>query len=118
MAGTLSWTYQPFTSSGSAKVREVATRSMNDSDQPTPVLHDSYGTSFSHRGNPTSTWQFGTTINTAYLITGVPYQMQDGAGLTVNVRTDGSTANSLPLCGHPTPTGISPAACRITPRSG
>ena len=30
------------------------------------------------------------------MTTGVPYQMQDGAGMTVNVSTDGSTANSLP----------------------
>ncbi len=64
---------------------------------PTPVLHDaSYGTSFTYRGNATSSWQFGTTTNAAYLITGVPYKMQDGAGMVVNVATDATTAYSLP----------------------
>ena len=60
----------------------------------------------------------GTTTNTAYLITGLPYKMSDGDGMTVNVSTDGSTANSLPSVLTPNSNGNLSNSMSYNRRSG
>ena len=70
-------------------------------DVPGLALHDNanYGTSFTYRGNPTTSYHLGDAGNTsyAYQISGIPYQMQHVNGPVVAVTTDASNSYSLPM---------------------
>jgi RHS repeat-associated protein len=59
--------------------------------------HDTaFDTNYRYRGNPTSTWQAGSSMTYLYQITGVPYQMTNGSGVTVTTAPAGDTNWSLP----------------------
>jgi RHS repeat-associated protein len=70
-------------------------------------LHDAanYGVNFTYRGNPTSSYRNGNATVTAYLTTGIPYQIKGADGVTADVSTDASTAYSLPSALTPNSNG-------------
>jgi RHS repeat-associated protein len=59
--------------------------------------HDStFDVSTHYRGNPTSTWQAGTSMTYLYQTTGIPYQMTNGYGVVVTTAPSNDTNWSLP----------------------
>ncbi|MGC1453046.1 MAG: RHS repeat-associated core domain-containing protein, partial [Candidatus Sulfotelmatobacter sp.] len=63
----------------------------------TTPLHDSnYGTSFTTRGNVTTSVNLGTSKSQSYYVTGAVYQTQDAMGNTVTVSPASSSNNVLP----------------------
>ncbi len=62
----------------------------------TPMHDTAYDTNFTYRGNPSSTWSMSGAMSYAYVVTGTPYKMQDGAGMAITVATDPSTNYAVP----------------------
>jgi RHS repeat-associated protein len=61
-------------------------------------LHDSnYTTSFTYRGNPTTTWNImGSTLTYSYDLGGLAYQVVDASGKTATATITSNTNYSLP----------------------